>query len=75
MNDPYLKLYEIAEELWQTKKILQWAHKHEKVKAFTKIDKLISEVRSLDFEQENNKLKEYYEVNTPSVNIAKIIEK
>jgi hypothetical protein len=63
MKDPYLKLQELSSELWNERKGLDWATKTQKHRIINKLDKLIKEIKALDFEKENQILKEINQID------------
>jgi hypothetical protein len=60
MKDPYLELQILSSELWNKKKGLDWTPKGRIENELKKIEKIISQIRLLDFETENKMLRELY---------------
>lgn len=56
MKDPYLRLQELSSELWNERKALDWTRKGQHERVIKKLEKLINEIKSLDFETENKML-------------------
>jgi hypothetical protein len=62
MKDPYLKLQELSSEIWNERKGLDWASQNQKLRILNKLDKLVKEIQSIDFEAENKMLKEIHSI-------------
>ncbi|MBU1349489.1 hypothetical protein KJ781_05455 [Patescibacteria group bacterium] len=60
MHDTFLKLEQLSSELWNEKKGLDYANRKQVQQHFIKIEKLIKEIKELDFNAELEFLKEVY---------------
>lgn len=52
-QNPYLKLQELSNELWNERKGLDWASQNQKHRIFNKMEKIINQIKELDFTTEN----------------------
>jgi hypothetical protein len=63
MKDPYLKLVELSSEIWNERKSIDYTYNKASIKRTLKrLDKLTKELKELDFEKENNTLKEIHSI-------------
>ena len=50
--DPFLKLTILASELWNERKGLDWASEGSRKRSIEKLEKMVSEIKALDWETE-----------------------
>ena len=63
MKDPFLLIQSIASEAWNEKKGLSYTpNKKEKERIIKRLEKLVQQMRELDFDAEIKFLKEFWDI-------------